>query len=272
MGEETKSGTAGTEYPTVPLLLERIPKKNNILIGNDPAQLRFAEQYLSMHHGVPIKHEEVTHVGDEMLLGTHEPKLYVVDVPNQIDISPKERTKTGIYSLDLIERGSAGMNAIIRYAAKLLNLPKPDKETMRRLGYQLIKDSDPSSRKYLLTDIRAAVWYAVWLLKGPVEGAPRWISPWENWMTWMPRGGDPYFRLNSLYRELVMWVFAVSGDDHGFRKTGGSWDAKKWEKLTQLQLPKDKVYATLAELSAWRTQGYDPFVCVIRVSKIWETK
>ena len=93
-------------------------------------------------------------------------------------------------------------------------------------------------------------------------------------MLWMPKGDrdNVRFRLNSLYRELVMWVFASTGDERGVRKTGGRWDAKQFQKLSQLQLPKEKVYATLAELSAWRTQGYDPFVAAIRISKVWETK
>lgn len=261
-----------TEYPTVPLLLERVPKRHNVLIGNDPAQIRFAEQFLSMHHGVSIKHEQVPAVGDAMLFGIDEPKLYLVDVSQQVDLSPAVKAKTGVWSLDMIERGSAGINAIIRYAVKLRGKEKPPKNVMANIGWELIKDSDPFSKRYLLTDIRAAVWHAVWLLSGPVAGRPSWIAPWENWQLWMPRGGDPYYRLNSLYWELVMWVFASTGDERGFRKTGKSWDSRRFQKLSALQLPKDKVYDTLAVLSVWRTHSYDPYVCVIRISKIWETR
>ena len=276
MARNDTTGVVGTEYPTTPLLLERSARKNNILIGNDPVQIRFAEQFLTGAHGLPlpgIKHEPVPAVNDEMLLGKDEPKLYLVDRSSLIDLSPKERAKTGIYSLDLIEKGSAGINAIVRHAAKLLGKEKPSKDVMLNVGYELVKESDPS-RRYLLTDIRAAVWQAAWLLSGPLEGRPKWLAPWENWMMWMPRGGDPRYRLNALYRELVMWVFASTGDDRGFRKTGGSWDSKRFQKLSQIQLPKDKVYDTLVELSAWRkpNSGIDPFVCAIKVSKIWETK
>src|SRR5271154_3403245 len=138
------TGTAGTEYPTVPLLLERAPKKNNVLIGNDPTQIRFAEQWLSKSLGVSIRAEAVPAVNDDMLLGNDEPKLYLVDVYSQLDISPNMKVKTGIWSLDLIERGGAGINAIIRYAAKMLDIEKPDKTVMARVGYDLVKDSDPS--------------------------------------------------------------------------------------------------------------------------------
>lgn len=263
-------GTAGTEYPTVPLLFASKPKKNNILIGNDATQIRFAEQYLSMMHGVPVKHEEVPDVGDEMVTGQEAPKLYLVERSSLITLAPKELAKTGIFSLDLIERGSSGINAIVRYAAKLMDIDKPSKEILNHVGVELIKESDPRSKKYLLTDIRAAVWQACWLLKGPVESFPKWLAPWENWMMWMPKGGDPRYRLNTLYRELVMWVFASSGDERSFRKTGGSWDPKRFSKLSALQLPKDKVYDTLVELSAWRHNQYDPYIAVIRISKIWE--
>jgi hypothetical protein len=261
-----------TEYPTVPLLLERAPKKHNILIGNDPAQIRFAEQFLSMHHGVPVRHEQVPAVGDEMLLGKDGTRLYLVDVVQQVDLSPAVKSKTGIWSLDLIEKGSAGINAIIRHAAKLLGIAKPPKDVVAKIGYELVRDSDPFSRRYLLTDIRAAVWHAAWLLSGPAEKRLPWIAPWENWMTWLPRGADPRYRLNTLYRELVMWTFASTGDERGFRKTGGSWDSKRFQKLAALQLPRDKVYDTLALLSAWRAHGYDPYVCAIRISKIWEIR
>lgn len=260
-----------TEYPTIPLLLERTPRRHNILVGNDPAQIRFAEQFLSKAHGTTVRHEPVPAVNDDMLLGRDEPKLYLVERSGLIDVSPKEKAKTGIWSLDLIERGSAGMNAIVRYAAtKLLGREKPPKETLAKVGYDLIRESDPGGRRYLLGDVRAAVWHAAWLLTGPAEGRVSWIAPWENWVMWMPRGGDPRYRLNALYRELVMWVFASTGDERGFRRTGGSWDSKRFQRLSQLRLPKGKVYDTLAELSAWRAHGYDPFVCAIRVSKIWE--
>ena len=273
MGRESESGAVGTtEYPTTPLLLEKKPRKNNILIGNDPAQIRFAEQFLSMEFGVPIRHEQVPMVKDDMLLGVSDPKLYLVDADHQIDISPNVANKTGIFSLDLIGLGSSGLNAVIRYAAKLMDREKPTKEEFNRVGRELVREFDTQKKQHLLGDIRAAVWQAAWLLCGPPEGKLGWMAPWENWQMWMPRGGDPRFRLNALYRELIMWVFAQNGDDKGFKKTGGSWDAKRWLKLSKTNLPKDKVYATLSELSAWRTHSYDPYVCILRISKIWETK
>src|SRR5271170_1342009 len=149
-------------------MLERTPRKNNVLIGNDPTHIRFAEQFLSVTFETAIRHEAVPVVSDIILQGNDEPKLYLVDVPHQIEISPNVKAKTGIWSLDMLERGGAGINAIIRHAVKLLEISKPDKHVMAQVGYELIKESDPSSKKYLLTDIRAAVWQAAWILSGSV--------------------------------------------------------------------------------------------------------
>jgi hypothetical protein len=91
-------------------------------------------------------------------------------------------------------------------------------------------------------------------------------------MAWMPKGEDPYYRLNSLYRELVMWVFATTGDERGYRKFARNWDVKRWSNLSRLQLPKDKVFNTLVVLSHWRKFKYDPYICIMKVAKIWETQ
>lgn len=273
MAKANDSGIIGiTEYPTTPLLLERTPKKHNILIGNDAHQIRFAEQFLSLAHNTKVEHEAVELVIDDMLLGKDEPKLYLVERSSFIDISPNVKGKTGIWSLDLIEKGSAGINAIVRHAARLLELEKPDKSLMLRVGNEIIKDSDTKGRRYLVGDIRAAVWNAVWMLSGPMPQGGKWMNPWENWMLWLPKGVDPRYRLNSLYWTLVQWVFASAGDERGYRKTKGRWDAKEFQKLALLQLPKDKVFNSLIELSAWKERKYDPFVCALKLAKIWESK
>lgn len=278
MAREKTSGVAGlVEYPTTPLLLERTPKRHNILVGNDSAQIRFAEWFLSLAHVVPlpgIQHEAVPAVTDEMLLGKDEPKLYLVDRSSLIEISPNVKNKTGIFSLDLIERGSAGINAIVRFAGSLLELGKIDKGDLMRVGNEVIKESDPRGKRYLMGDVRAAVWHAAWMLIGPPSKRPNWSQPWENWMLWMPKGDrdTARYRLNTLYWTLVMWTFAQSADERGYRKTKGRWDAKEFSKLGLLQLPKDKVYNTLVELSVWRERSYDPHVCALKIAKIWESQ
>ena len=65
-------------------------------------------------------------------------------------------------------------------------------------------------------------------------------------------------------------MFAAEGDEGGFRKTGRPFRPKEFRYLSSLVLPKQRVYDTLAALSAWRSKGGDPYSCALRVAKIWE--
>lgn len=255
-----KTGVIGVEYPTTPLLLERTVKMHNILIGNDTTQIRFAEQFLSTVHNTKIYHQEMPVVNDSHLLGKDEPQLYLVERSGLIDISPHVKTKTGIFSTDIIRKGSTGVHAIVRFAAQLLDIKKPDKIITQKIADEIVDD---------IYDIKASIWWAAWLLSGSAVEKNKWVRPWENWLTWMPRDEDPRYRLNSLYWELVMWVFAALGDERGYKKTKGRWNQKKFENLIQLALPKDRVYSSLEVLSIWRERQYDPYICIMKISQIW---
>lgn len=260
MARGTTSGVG--DFSTTPLLLERAPKKHNILIGDDKMQVRWAEQFLSMAHNTKVVAESVATVNDDMV-HSEEPKLYIVERSSLIDLAPSTKSRTGIWSTDLIDEKSAGLNTIVRHGARMLGIEKPDKDQVRRIAKEM-ED---------VHDIRAAIWHAAWLWTGPVkEFKGKWLQPWENWQMWMPVGEDPKKRLHSLYWDLVRWVFASTGDERGFRKTKGRWDQKRWQTLRLLQLPKDKVFNSLVELSIWRERTYDPFICILKISKIWETK
>lgn len=219
MARGTNQGVGDYNYPTTPLLLERTLKKHNILIGDDRMQIRWAEQFLSMAHDTKVEHEVVQTVTDDMV-HSEAPKLYVVERSSFIDLAPAVKARTGIWSMDLIEEKSAGLNAIVREGAHVLGIEKPDKEQVQRIAREMDE----------VYDVRAAIWHAAWLWTGPPpEKFSRWTQPWENWLTWMPRGEDPKKRLHSLYWDLVRWVFASSGDERGYRKTKGRWDAKSWQ-------------------------------------------
>jgi hypothetical protein len=253
-----------TEYPSVVLLLEKkSPPKNNVLVGDDPAQIRFAEQFLSATHMRRIECQAVKSVSDIDLQGQEEPLLYQVDYSSLLDLSPRTARKTGIWSLDLIKPGSAGMNAIVRFAAELLGMEKPDKATVQRVADEVADG---------MYDIRAGIWDAAWMLSGPLPEKAKWMRPWENWLLWLPKGVDPRYRLNALYWEMVEWVFAQTGDDRGFKRAKGAskFNPRTFQKLSALQLPKDKVFNSLLELSAWRERHYDPYVCALKITKIWQ--
>jgi hypothetical protein len=261
--EKVRPGVRGTEWPTTPLLLEKTPKKHNILIGEDAMQVRFAEQFLSAHYNAKITCELMEILPDDAILGHEEPCLYRVDRPSQIELSPSVRARVGIWSLDLIEKGSAGVNAIVREACRIMKLSKPPRQALDYVAAEVAKN---------LYDIKAGIWHAAWLLSGPIPERKTWPNPWENYITWLPVGEDPQYRLNTLYWTLVEYVFAAENDDKGFRKTGRSFRPREFKYLSSLVLPKVRVFDSLAVLSAWRAHRSDPYVVALKLTKIWERR
>jgi len=269
--------------PSIPLLIEKpTPKLHNILVGDDPAQIRFAEQYLSHAHFCAdgcdeqnhhlLKCTEVELVEDETVLGKKEPLLLLVDRSRQIELSSKVETTVGIWSLAPISRGSDGANAIIRFAATILELDKPRHDAVKSFADAMVKTMTDLSVRKEVEDVLAALWTAVWLLTGPEpESFKFWPKPWENYLTWFPRGTDPNYRLNALYRELVTYAFAQDGDESAARKIG-RFKPKEFNALKSLKLPKQCVIDSIVELSKWRLHRGDPFVCALKLTKIWESR
>ncbi len=261
--EKTKKPTVrgATEFPTTPLLLEKTPKKHNVLIGDDPMQVRFTEQFLSGYYQQKVVCQLVDTLTDDHVLGQDSPQLYRVDRINQIDLSPNIRIKTGVFSLDIIEKGSAGANAIVREASRLMGITKPPRATVDYVAAEITKD---------LYDIKSAIWYAAWLLTGTTPEKIVWPQPWENYITWMPKDVDPAYRLNTLYWKLVEYVFAAENDERGFKKTGRPFNPREFKALSSKVLPKDRVSSSLRTLSSWRERRGDPYVCALKITKIWE--
>jgi hypothetical protein len=243
--------------PTTPMLLaQKTVLRFNVLVGDDPAQVRFAEQVL----GIPAVHLDV--LRDEDVLGKEGSRLYHIDHARGLDLSPNTKLTVGIWSLEPIEKGSAGANALVKFAASLLDIP------VERKVAQLIADELVSEE---LGDIRAAIWQAVWLLSGPPPvDHPRWPDPWTTPSEWLPKGVDPGHRLNTLYRSLVGYVFARENDQEAARKFGTS--IAKFKVLQNQNLDLNKVYSSIRELSKWRTQKYNPLVAALRIRHIWEAQ
>lgn len=198
---------------------------------------------------------------DVHLLGSDTPQLIRVTRASQIDLSPTVTNKTGLWSLDMIQNGSAGANAIVRHAATLVKLPKPSKEQLAFISKEITND---------LSDINAAIWTAAWLLLGPVPEKRNWPKPWENYLGWLPEGEDVRYRLNTLYWDLVEYVFAAADDEKGFRKTGRTFRPRNFKYLNTLVLPKKQVASSIEILSAWRERRTDSYTCALQISSIWE--
>lgn len=263
MADKIRQGVKATEYPTTPLLLEKTPKKHNVLVGDDAMQVRFARQFLTSHHSVSVPCQFVELLIDDNILGHEEPCLYRVDRSSQIDLSPNVRARVGMWSLDLIEKGSAGANAIVREAARLMGMPKPPRPAMDYVASEVAKN---------LYDIKAGIWHAAYLLNGPIPERRPWPHPWENYITWLPANEDPVYRLNTLYHTLVEYVFAAENDEKGYRKVGRTLRPREFKFLSSLVLSKTRVFDSISVLSAWRTQRTDPFICALKIAKIWEKR
>lgn len=267
--------------PSTPLLFEKsTPKLHNILVGDDPTQIRFVERYLSHaffckdeceeqnHH--LLKCAEIELVEDETILGKKDPLLVRVDRIRQIELSPKVESTVGVWALAPISRGSDGANAIVRFAYALLEKDKPRHDIVKNFADAMVKVMTDLSIHKEVEDVLAAVWAAVWLVTGPEpETFKFWPKPWENHLMWFPRGVDPNYRLNALYRELVTYGFARDGDENAARKIG-RFKPKEFNALKNLRLSKQCVIDSVMELSKWRLHRGDPFICALKLTKIWE--
>ena len=248
----------GSEFPGTPLLfgLSKF-KKHNILVGEDDCQQRFAEQMLD---GVAEPKETVR---DEDILGKDEGCLYRVVYGRDIELSPQVRKQVGIYSLDSIERGSAGANALIRQACVVLEIEKPDAKWVQGFADQLCREP--------IYDIRAALWHAVWLIaEGTPEEFKSWPEPWSIGRNWLPSNVDPQYRLNSLYRDLVGLVFALENDQAAAQKFHIKPSKFAILKSVAQSLDHKRIGSSIRELSRWRQQKYNPLVCALKISAIWE--
>ncbi len=237
------------------LLARKAPKPFNILVGNDPYQIRFAEQTLGLRHRIMEK------VTDADLL-TGEPCLLCITTSRVVDISEKVKDKTAFWSIGPLRRGSAGASAIVRHAATALGKGVPDKDVLQRVADRLANEG--------IGDIWIALWKAVWLLLGPPpEENKRWLEPWENYLGWLRPDIDPAYRLNTLFRDLSAYAFLISGEEESLKKATLSLSPSKLKYLSGLKLSQEKVYRTLRELSSWRNYHGDPYPCSMRVAAIW---
>jgi hypothetical protein len=257
----SKRATTG-KYPPTPLAYFRktLPK-NNILIGDDPAQLRFLVQQL-YPDATDVEHNPITPVDkvtDDMLLG-HVGRLLQVAAEHRIHISADVRSRAGIWDAGPIFKGSAGANAIVRQAASLLDLPdSPSREMVDFVAEEISKGG--------VADIRGALWQAVWLLTGDIVPKVKLIEPWEDPVRWLEPGTNPEYRLQFLYQTLVVWGFIATGNLKGVREFKVS--RAREEYLTTLKLDRQRVYDSIKQLSIWRTKHTDPILCALAIASIW---
>lgn len=243
-----------TEFPQIPILITRKTyPKNNILVGTDKAQIRFAEHILNLE----CQQREM--VKDDDLLGKDEGLLLQVYSSNHIDLSSDVKKKTGIWSIHPLEGGSAGMNALVRVASEILG-EKIEKEKIEAVGNNICKENE-------ITDLRGALWEAVWQLSGDVVTKnEKWPQPWES-QSWIPKNIEPSYRLNVLYRELVGYVYARDDDQPAAKRFGIS--NARFARLKSLSLDLAKVESSIKILSQWKNHKTSSLICALVISRIW---
>ena len=252
-----RPGVRATLYPTTPLMLQqKTAMRLNVLVGDDAAQVRLAESIL----GVKAAHLDM--LRDEDILGKEGSHLFLIDAPRNMDLSPGVKQQVGIWSLETIEKGSAGATALVKFAATLLDTPL-DKKVLQLIADDLVSHD--------LGDMRAAIWQAAWMIIGPPPADDiRWADPWVKPSDLLPKGVDPAFRLNALYRSLVTFVYAKENDQEAARKFGAS--IAKFKVMQAQNINLSKAYRSIQELSKWRMQKYNPLVCALRIRYIWESQ
>jgi hypothetical protein len=196
--------------PAVFIVNKKVVPSNNIVIGSDPAQIRFLYQQLDI---LEEDVQQVDRVTDDMLLGK-EGQLFRVFAAHRIDLSPEMRNKTGFWSAEPIVKGSAAINCIVKLATTLL--PQPEKKLNRDL---LNRIGDELTRKPV-EDVRALIWRAVWLLEFPPEPFKHWQDPWEVSKAWLDGTMDPNKRLNALYKRLVGYSIYITKGEDAVKKLG----------------------------------------------------
>ena len=262
--KQIHSGVEGTDFPQTPFLLfTKERKKHNILVGEDPGQVLFME----VATGLTVS--KVLAVADEDILGKEEPLLFQVENLHNIHLSPVVKANVGIWSLTPLVKGSAGVTKLIKHGMSVLHMERLQKGALDQANDMLVDMFPSDSGPAYIQDVRAGICAALWVLTGdiPTEKPPFWKQPWEAPYGWMPRGVNPIFRLNALYREVVAWTYAHKGDLESCRMFGVS-PAKRM-RLSRMKLDIDKMDSTTCVLSAWKTERSDPLVVALKISQIW---
>ncbi len=260
---KTRGTGTGQELVPVPFILQKKAiSRNNIVVGDDPAQIRFLEQQLGLLAQQPnLKAQQVDRVTDDMLVG-QEGLLYRVFATHRIDLSPEMRNKTGFWSAEPIVKGSAAINMMVKFAAGLLNFPE---KKLTREAINIVGDRITRGRVW---DVRSAIWQAAWLLTDEIQTTKRWSDPWEAPVRWLNDSINVNQRLHTLYKRLVGYSILLTRGPDAARKLGIK--PHELQRYKDLQLDLTKVYHTICLLSQWKQGRMDAYVCALRISVVWQ--
>lgn len=245
-------------HPVPSLFLKDSPPANNILIGDDPLQIRFVEQLT----GQTCK--TVDAVTDEDVLGK-EGMLFRILTVQGLNLSQAMRQVTGVWTVAPIQPNSIAASRIIQAASRIRNDDNVERETLESAAKNLGKSFERGE----IADLRVGLWNAVWLLSGPIPSS-KWEEPWENPSpdVWMPRGVDPQYRLNTLAKHLAAYVLVKTNAEEELRKR--KIRPSVIREFQNLKLDLNKVYASMKELARWKYNRSNPYPTALRLTQIWQ--
>jgi hypothetical protein len=254
---KTSGAAGGAIHHPVPYLFLKLPVRQNVLIGDDPLQIRFVEQLL--------KCECVTidSLTDDDILGV-EDVLFRVRFEKSLELTPAVRSKIGMWSLQPVAPDSASANALVRVASKIIGEPLDEVRFNA-----IVKEIGRRFKKNFVRDLRVGLWETCDLILEGNTPTNKWKEPWDTAdpMEWLPPGTNIDMRLGTLFKHLRAYVYLLSGVDEE------AMDLKvlpsKIKYLQGLHLDPEKVYETLKALSRHRYFGADPRKVVLALVKIW---
>lgn len=261
MGQsESKTRTVGAAQeftPAVFLLQKKASHPNNIVIGEDAAQLRLLSDELD------VEIERVDRVTDDMLVG-QTGNLFHVFAGHRIDLSPEMRGKTGFWSAEPIVKGSAAINVIVKYAAAIL----PFQGKLTREQMDIVGDGVLYGMKKIIS-VNAAIAEAMWLLTGEIKRPDRWPEPWEQPTRWVnPETMIIGKRLNVLYNRLVGYATWLGKGPDAAKALGIK--PSEIQRYKDLALDPTKVHDTIKTLSQWKGGRWEDMICAGIICSIWQ--
>jgi hypothetical protein len=228
--------------------------KNNIVVGEDHVQVRALERILEQEA------VSVDRVVDEDLIGASG-LLLRVHAAHKIDLAGETINNTGFWLASKLTKESQGLKKLIEVAASLSPKEKYPKEELAIVHDALLKEE--------ITDLFVTLWRAVSILSGDkIEKQSWWKNPWESTTDWMPLDKVEH-RLNYLYKSITQYAIVKTVNEDLAKKQGASpSQVQHWKTLN---LPADKVEATIMLLSKWKQGGVLPEICALQISSVWTT-
>lgn len=235
----------------------------HIVLGPLEEQARYLQELVEQQHGTCAL-EEAHKIHDKELVGA-EPTVWFLGETGKFDLGADAPVQ--FWRADPFEKRGAGINAVVRVAGTLLNQTRLSRDVIDYVGDKILDEHDQNMIDVLL-------WDAVWALtdkelEQKAQSKSKRHHPWEKPWEWCKSEQDLNRRLNTLYRDMVGYVYALENDWTSAKRFGLSPSRFAW--LKTLRINPTKVDAALVELSKFRGvgAGQDPYAVALKIGSIF---